>query len=140
MKRYASILLTIVFVLGLGVTAKAEIRNEIVVTLPFAFVVSGKTLPAGTYRVSRFSDDKDTGLLFSSRENRTGVFVHALEIENARVGGPSVSFEQIGGQHFLTRIQTPDDAYNIPVPRSAILEMATRSHDSGSTSGSSGSN
>jgi hypothetical protein len=139
-KRYASILLALVCVLGLGVAAKAQYRGEVVVTLPFAFVVSGKTLPAGTYRVSRISDDKYVGLLLKSYENRTGVFVHPVEIESARVDVPSVSFEQVGGQHFLTRIQTPYDVYNIPVSRSVIMEAASRSHDNGSASGSSGSN
>jgi hypothetical protein len=142
MKKYAGILLTIVLVLGLGVAAKAQAqtRGEIVVKLPFAFVVSGKTLPAGTYQVSRFSDDKSTGLFFSSRENHTAVFVHPVEIESARVDDPSVSFEQVAGQHFLTRIQTPYDVYNIPVPQSAVLEVAAKTHDNGSASASSGSN
>ena len=48
-KKFASILITLTCVLGLGVAARATTRNEIVVTLPFEFVVSGKTLPAGTY-------------------------------------------------------------------------------------------
>jgi hypothetical protein len=42
--------------LALGVAAKAETPAEIVVTLPFGFVVDGKTLSAGTYIVSRLSD------------------------------------------------------------------------------------
>ena len=139
-KRYASILLTLICVLGLGVAAKAQYRGEVVVTLPFDFVAGGKTLPAGTYRVSRISEDKSVGLVFSSYENRSNVFVHPVEIESARSDKPSVSFEQVGEQHFLTRIQTAYDVYNIPVSRSEIREAAVRSHDIGSASGSSGSN
>jgi hypothetical protein len=53
-KIYACILLTLVGLLGLGVAAKAQIRGEIVVTLPpFEFVVSGKTLPSGPYTLAR---------------------------------------------------------------------------------------
>jgi hypothetical protein len=55
MKKYARILVAVAFLLGLGVTANAELQAEIVVTLPFEFVVGGKTLPAGTYTVKRFS-------------------------------------------------------------------------------------
>ncbi len=139
-KKYASLLLTLICLLGLGVAAKAETRREIVVTLPFEFVVSGKTLPAGTYTVSRFSDDKFGGLILSSFENRTSVFVHPVEIESASADKPQVSFERVGEQHFLTRIQTANDVYNIHVSRLAIMEAAARPHDSGSTSGSSGSN
>jgi hypothetical protein len=139
-KRYASILLTLMCVLGMGVVARAQYRGEVVVTMPFEFVVSGKTLPAGEYRVSRVSDDKSAGLTLSSLENRTNVFVHPIETESARADKPSVSFERVGEQHFLSRIQTAYDVYNISVSRSAIMEAAARSHDNGFASGSSGSN
>jgi len=122
------------------VAAKAQIRGEIVVTLPFDFVVSGKTLPAGTYTLSHFSDDKFAGLILSSHENRTSVFVHPIEIESAHADKPSVSFERVGEQHFLSRIQTGNDVYNIPLSRSVIMEAAARLHDNGSDSGSCVSN
>src|SRR6266852_9604886 len=139
-KKYATILVTIICFLGLGVAAKAQTRNEIVVTLPFEFVISGKTLPAGTYTVSRFSDDKFDGVILSNRESGKSVFVHPTEVENTSADKPQVSFERVGEQHFLTRIQTAHDVYNIPVSRSEILEAAARPHDNGSASGSSGSN
>jgi len=53
-KKYANFLLTLICLLGLGSAANAQGRGQIVVELPFEFVVSGKTLPAGTYTVSRF--------------------------------------------------------------------------------------
>ena len=139
-KMYACILLTLVGLLGLGVAAKAQIRGQIVVTLPFEFVVSGKTLPAGTYTLSRFSDDKFAGLILSSYENRTRVFVHPIETESAHADKPSVSFERVGEQHFLSRIQTANDVYNIPLSSTVIMEDAARLHDNGSASGSFGSN
>ena len=139
-KKYSTILVAIICTLGLGVAAKAQARNEIVVTLPFEFVVSGKTLPAGTYTVSRRADDRFEGLILSSYENRTSVFVHPVEIESASADKPQLSFERVGGQNFLSRIQTTNDIYNIPVSRSVIVEAAARSRDNGSASGSSGSN
>ena len=138
--KYASILVAIICFLGLGVVAKAQIRGKIVVTLPFEFVVSGKTFPAGTYTVSRFSDDKSSGLILSSYENRSSVFVHPVEFESASENKPQVSFERVGEQYFLSKIQTTNDVYNIPVSRSVIVEAAARSRDNGSASGSSGSN
>jgi hypothetical protein len=56
MTRYVRLLVAITLLFGLGVAAKAETPADIVVTLPFGFVVDGKTLPAGTYTVSRLSD------------------------------------------------------------------------------------
>lgn len=139
--HYLRILLALVCSAGLGAIANAEIRGQILVTLPFEFVVSGKTLPAGTYTVSRFSDDKFDGLILSSYEHRVSVFVHPVEIETAIADKPNVTFERIGEQHFLSKIQTPYDVYNIPVSRAVVLEAAARSHDNGSSpSGSSGSN
>jgi hypothetical protein len=138
--KYASILVAIICFLVLGVAAKAQIRGEIVVTLPFEFVIGGKTLPAGTYRVSRVSDDKRSGLILSSYENRTSVFVHPVEFESTSENKPQVSFERVGEQHFLSKIETRDDIYNIPVSRSAVVEAAEGSHDNGFASGSSGNN
>jgi hypothetical protein len=139
-KKYASILFALICLLGVGVAAQAQIRGEIVVTLPFEFVVSGKTLPAGTYTVSRFSDDKNDGVILSNRESGKSVFVHPIETEDTSANKPQVSFERVGELHFLTRIQTSHDVYKIPVSRSEILEAGARSHDNGSASASSGSN
>jgi len=138
-KKYASILLTLTCLLGLGVAAKAQIRGEIIVTLPFEFVVGGKTLPAGTYRLSLLADDKCEGTILSSCENRISVFVHPVEIESTSAERPHLSFERVGEERFLSRIQTKDDVYNIRVFHSLIMEAAAKTRDNGSASGSSGS-
>src|SRR5215831_13450033 len=125
-EKYASILLVLIGLLGMGAAAKAQIRNEIKVTVPFEFVVDGKTLPAGSYTVSRFADDKYEGLILNNYGNRTSVFVHPVEVESAPADKPEVSFERVGEQHFLSRIRTSHDVYNIPVSRSVILEAAAK--------------
>jgi len=135
--KFASVLLTLICLLGLSATAKADIRGQIRVTLPFEFVVDGETLPAGTYTLSTFSDDKFDGLILSDRDHRVSVFVHPIEIEGASADKPQVSFRRVGGQLFLTRIQTAYDVYNIPVPRSVITHFADRSHGNGTASESS---
>ena len=136
-RKYASILLSLIGVLGMGTAAKAQSRGEIKVTLPFEFVVDGETLPAGTYTLSTFTDDKFDGLILSNRDRRIGVFVHPVEIEGASADKPQVSFRRVGQQLFLTRIQTAYDVYNIPVPRSVIMQFADRSHGNGTASDSS---
>ena len=135
--KFASVLLTVSCLLGLSAAARADIRGQIRVTLPFAFVVDGETLPADTYTLSTFSDEKSDGLILSNHDHRIGVFVHPVEIEGASAGKPQVSFQRVGQQLFLTRIQTAYKVYNIPVPRSVIMEAAERSHHNGSASGSS---
>jgi hypothetical protein len=140
MKKYVHTLAALVCLLGLGVATKADNRTGIVVTVPFQFVIDGKTLPAGMYSVRQISDNKSSGLILSNREDGTSVFLHPFEIESASADMPQVSFERIGAQHFLSKIQTSNDVYNIPVFRSVVGEAAERSRDSGSASGSSGSN
>jgi len=121
---------------GLGITAKAQVVDQIVVTIPFEFVVAGKTLPAGTYRVNRVSDDKREGLIFSSVENRASAIVHPIEVKSARADKAQVSFEKAGDQHFLSKIETADNVFTIPVSRAAILLASGKSH-TGTASGSS---
>jgi hypothetical protein len=137
-KKFASILLTLTCVLGLGVAARATTRNEIVVTLPFEFVVGGKTLPAGTYTLSRVSDDKLGGLVLSN--DHASVFVNAITVASASSDQPQVSFERVGEQRFLSSIRTAYDVYSIPVPRAAIMEAAARHLRQDSTVGTSGGN
>ncbi len=121
---------------GLGITAKAQVLDQIVVTIPFAFVVAGKTLPAGRYRVNRVADDKWEGLIFSSFENRAGAIVHPIEVQSAPADKAQVTFETAGGEHFLSNIQTADNVFTIPVSRAAILLASGKSHIS-TASGSS---
>ena len=113
---------------GLGITAKAQVVDQIVVTIPFEFVVAGKTLPAGTYRVNRVSDDRWAGLIFSSFENRASAIVLPNEVENAPAEKAHVSFETAGDEHFLSKIETADNVFSIPVSRAAILLASGKSH------------
>jgi len=140
MKKYARLLVAITFLFGLSLAANAEIRGEIVVTLPFGFVVAEKTFPAGTYSVSRLSDDKFDGLILTSYDKHTSVFVRPSEFESASPDKPQMSFQRVGDQHFLSTIQTTWDVYHFPVSRSVIMEAAARSGNNASSSGSSGGN
>src|SRR5271170_1843490 len=140
MKKYARTIVAIALLSGLGVAAKAEIRDDIVVMVPFEFVVGGKTLPAGTYKVSHLSLDKFGTLQLTSRDNGASVFMLPFEGESASADKPNVSFQQVGDQHFLSTIQTTWDVYHIPVSHSAIMEAAAKSRDNASAPGSSGGN
>jgi len=140
MKTHLRILVAVTFLFGLGVAAKAETRAEIVVKLPFQFSVGGKTLPAGTYKVGHVSDNKFNSLILTNRDTGHSVFVLPSDNESTSTDMPQVSFQRVGGEHFLSAIETRNDVYNIPVSRSAIMEAATRSHDNVFVSGGSGSN
>jgi hypothetical protein len=114
-KQYLKIVLPVVAFIGFSAVAQAEVRDEIVVTLPFDFVVSGENLPAGTYTVSRLSDDKLDGLILSSQRNHVSVVVHPTAVGDAVADKPSVSFNHVGNSHFLSQIETAYDKYTIVV-------------------------
>jgi hypothetical protein len=140
-KHCLRILIALIGVAGLGMAAKAQVVDQIVVNIPYEFVVAGTTLPAGTYRVERLSNTDSGALILSSFKSSARVMVHSTAVERTQADKPKVSFEQVDGQHFLSEIETADHVFPIPVSRSEILEAAARSHSGTSASGrSDGSN
>jgi hypothetical protein len=138
MKQYARILVAVILLSGLFVAAKAESRTELVVTLPFEFVASGKTLPAGTYTAGRLTDEGVGGLMLTNRASGSSVFVLPNKVESASAYTPKVIFKQVGNQHFLSAIQTASEVYNIPVFRSVTPEAEAKPRDIVFVSGSAG--
>jgi hypothetical protein len=138
MKKYTKILVALTFLLGLGVGANAQTHAEIAVTLPFEFVVGKTTLPAGKYIVKRISEQPFDVLMITSDANGTSVFVKPIEMENASVFKPTVSFRAVGEQHYLTEIQTADYVYNFHVSRAVTLAAAAKPNGTVSVSVSGG--
>ena len=140
MNKYTRILAAIMFLLGLGVAANAEMQSEIAVNMPFEFVAGKTKLPAGAYVVERNSTQLFDVLMITSRDTGTSVFLNPIEMEDASTYKPKVSFRNIGEQHFLSRIQTADYVYNFHVSRSVTQAVAAKPRDTVSVSVSGGSN
>ena len=138
MMKYAKILVAVTILLGLGVAAKAETQPEITAKFPFQFVVGGKTLPAGTYKVSRLGDDPRSVLMFSNDKGTASAFVLPLSIAEPSSDKPKVGFERVGARYLLSSIQTGDLVYNISVSRSLAMVAAAKPHGNVSASGSAG--
>ena len=135
-KQYLRILIALVGAAGLAKAAKGQVADQIVVNVPHEFVVAGKVLPAGTYRVNRAPNSIGRLLVFSSFENRTSATVLATDVENIPADKGRISLEQVDGQYFLSKVETADHVFNILVSRSAIMEVARRSRSVTSASGS----
>jgi len=52
-KSYLIVVLSLTWLLGLGISAHAQDTEGVRVNVPFEFVAGGTTLPAGTYTVGR---------------------------------------------------------------------------------------
>jgi hypothetical protein len=135
-KQYLRILIALVGVAGLAKAAKGQVADQIVVNVPYEFVVAGKTLPAGTYRVNRVPEPVGRMLVFSGIENRAIAIVLATDVETIPADKAQISLKQVDGQYFLSKIETADHVFNIPVSRSAIMEAAAISRSVTSASGS----
>jgi hypothetical protein len=127
-KQYLRILMAVVGFAGLGATAKAQDLDQVVVTIPFEFVAAGKTLPAGTYRTNRISNDKFAGLILSSVDNHVSVILHPAKVESRHDDNAQAGFQEAGDQRFLSTIETGDNIFTIPESSVAIQEASARSH------------
>jgi hypothetical protein len=81
-----------------------SLSNGVRATIPFDFVVSGKTLPAGKYSITRVQQD-DTVLRVSSADGR----LNSIRLTNpVRTGSPEgktrLVFHRYGDQYFLFQI------------------------------------
>ena len=119
---------------SLGITAKSQPVDELVVNIPFEFVAAGKTLPAGSYKVGRISDGDVRELFLRGLENHhDGVLFRSGEVNDRLEDKPGVSFQEVGGRHLLSKIETLDHVFTIPVSIPGDLETAKK------TPGASGS-
>jgi hypothetical protein len=140
-KLYMRILIALIGVAGLGAAAQGQVVDQIVVDVPYEFVVAGKTLPAGSYKVNRVSSADVRVLVLTNIENSASAIVLPTQVESHDTTKASISFEQVGEEHFISRIETAEHSFTISVSRSETLEAAARSHSGTSASGSSsGSN
>jgi hypothetical protein len=136
---YVRILSAVFALAAFGAAARAQAADQLVVNIPYEFVAAGKTLPAGTYTVHRISAVNSEELSLTSFENRTGVLLVSSEVVQASEYKPTLTFEQVGDQHFLSKIETAEHIFTIPVSKSSAPVVA-KNQSSPSTSGSSGSN
>ena len=134
MKKYTVFVFALsIIMLGLGVNANAQSEGKVIASIPFDFEVGGKTLPAGTYTVSKVSDNS-SDLLISSRDH--GMFVLPASLDNVQAGGPLFSFEKVAGKYLLREVNTPVGAYIIDTRHEETKLAQATQHGGMSPSGS----
>ena len=134
MKKYTVFAFALsIITLGLGINANAQSAGKVFANIPFDFEVGGKTLPAGTYTVSKVLDNSP-GLLISNREH--GVFALPASLDNAHAGGPLFSFEKVAGKYLLSEVNTPVGAYIIDTRHEETKLAQTTQHGGMGPSGS----
>ncbi|HZE70723.1 MAG TPA: hypothetical protein VE135_14520 [Pyrinomonadaceae bacterium] len=99
-------------------SALADSRDSTVTTVPFDFVVGNTTFPAGTYTISRISDDPKQGLRIQSSDGKTNAFVLPTTLESAAPNDqPKLQFRHEGDKYFLSSISGGLDIYTVTPSR-----------------------
>ena len=124
--RMLALLVGLVAFGGFALNASALEFDQLTIRVPYDFVVSGKTLPAGTYRLSRVDNSFGRELLLRNVDNTSGVLIIPNQADDARGGELNVTFRQVGSLHFLSRIQTPEHVFDLPVSKSDILHATNK--------------
>jgi len=133
-KSLFTVVLTMTFLLGWGISAHAQDPSGVVVKVPFEFVAGGKTLPAGTYTVGRLSPGIHPSLIIDSKDNGAVALVLPIVPDGDSAGRRDLSFERVGGKYFLSKVATPSGVYTLLTQR-AITKLA-QMNDYGVTSSS----
>jgi hypothetical protein len=120
-KSYLTAVLTLTCLLGLGVSAHAQDVDGVVVTVPFEFVAGSAVLPAGKYRVNVHSDGIPELAIRSY--NKGEAFLLPMVFDEIPNGQPKLSFEHVGGEYFLSKVETPAGVYTFG-NKPAMVELA----------------
>ena len=100
MRKLFALLFIVGVTLSVAATAHAQ---ELNVTVPFDFVVAGRTLPSATYAVTRPLINDSTGLAFLG--NHRGVMARASDVDDT-ITGAKLVFHKIGDEYFLSDVVT----------------------------------
>jgi hypothetical protein len=131
-KSYLGALLTLVCVFGLGISARAQ-DEQVVAKVPFDFVAGGKTMPAGTYNVSRVVGPQ-RGLII--RGSDSSAFVLPMVFDAGTADHASLGFAHVGDSYFLSKIETLGGVYTVGTPRPMNKVAQMKDNSSLSSSGS----
>ena len=130
-KKCLIVVCALTCVLSLSAGVAAQSREEFRVIVPFDFVAAGKTMPAGTYTVSRVSQSGLSGLQLNNYERKATVVVLPTELVNT-AGNADVrlGFAEVGDDRFLKQIVTDSGTYNLSIARSvAVMARMKRPSD-----------
>jgi hypothetical protein len=107
------VVLTIGGLLALSLVASAQAQMPgvpIRASIPFDFMVRGKTLPAGNYEIERVTDDPSSLLLRNVNNKHENVVFETESMQGKRIPRHNVLvFNRYGDDYFLSEVVTAGD-------------------------------
>jgi hypothetical protein len=118
-KQSIVLLATVVMTIGAASAARADER--IVANVPFAFIVSGVRLPAGSYTITENANGGGVCLI-ASDDGREAIYVMTSAADNRPDAQPELRFKKFGDQYFLSRVVSWDGEEREIVLTKSIVE------------------
>jgi len=112
MKKTLVVLLLAGIVSLVGVfSARAQSSDPARVKVPFKFIVGGKLLPAGSYRISAQTQDAAILLISSLDQKSVAAFAATRPVPNpsSMRSAVDVAFKNYDGQYFLAMVSMPGE-------------------------------
>jgi len=124
-KKYFVVAVSLLCFCGMAVAKHAQEAGKVAVNVPFEFIAGTRTLPAGTYTVSRISSDTNSPLIISDR-NHSSLLLPAA-FDGFPVDDVRLSFEHVGDTYLLSEVKTQIGTYTIARgPATASLAKLAR--------------
>ena len=107
------VVMTIGGLLALSLVASAQAQLPgvpIRASIPFDFMVRGKTLPAGNYEIERVTDDPSSLLLRNVNNKHEQIVFETESMQGKRIARHNVLvFNRYGDDYFLSEVVTAGD-------------------------------
>jgi hypothetical protein len=87
-----------------GGVSTAQAQDRVDAKVPFAFVVNGEQLPAGSYEVRETSEGPDALTIVSSDGQKAVTMMTIPSTSTNNVGAPRLVFATINDQHVLVGV------------------------------------
>ena len=108
MKKLFSVIATASFLALMTVVAHAQLPGtEIRASIPFEFIVRGRTLPAGSYVITRIGDEPNDLLIRNVNDKRDRAMFETDAVYISKVHGKDqLVFHRYGDSYFLSEVLT----------------------------------
>jgi hypothetical protein len=130
MKKTLVVLLVAGIVSLAGVfSARAQSTDPALVKVPFRFIVGGKLLPAGSYRISAQTQDAAILLISSFEQKSVAAFASTRAVANpsSTGGAVHVAFKNYDGQYFLAMVSMPgEDSREVVLSKTLAEQMLAK--------------
>jgi hypothetical protein len=112
------LVLSSLFVVMSGLIVYAEVEPRVIATIPFAFIVGNKTLPAGDYTIDRPDFNEPNVLLIRNANNHIAIFTNAESVQAKQMPNRSeLIFNRIGDKYFLSKVWVTGDDIGCEIPK-----------------------